>query len=282
MSAPTVPQTISAEQANKEVPIQEDIRASCHQTVYAYRDATSSGLTFGYHGGRWGSFSVAAGTLTLTGSTTNYIVVLRSSGVPSVSASATNWNDSTNYARVYRVTTDGSGITNLYGADFDYRAGPGGVHGSNVSGGGAVDSVNGQTGTVVLDSFDIEHTDAESLFGSPSTVGNAIRDIALASWEWSGFLDEPEDATYTLVLKAPFAGRILETTTKSTSGSGTVAWEVNGSPISGGSNTVSSSEQDIARNTTFAAGDTITFDIVNDSPSIVGMAFTVRYRRTSW
>ena len=130
MSAPTVPQTISAEQANKEVPIQEDIRASCHQTTYAYRESTSSGLTFGYHGGRWGGLSVAAGTLALTGSATNYVVVLRSTGVPSVSTSSTNWDDSTNYARVYRVTTDGSGITNLYGSDFDYRGGPGGVHGS--------------------------------------------------------------------------------------------------------------------------------------------------------
>lgn len=130
MSTPTVPQAIASTQANKETPLQEDIRATCHQSVYAYREATSAGLTFGYHGGRWGGFSVAAGTLALTGSATNYIVVLRSSGVPSVGTSSTNWNDSTNYARVYRVTTDGSGITNIYGSDFDYRAGPGGVHGS--------------------------------------------------------------------------------------------------------------------------------------------------------
>lgn len=130
MSTPTVPQTITASQANKETPLQEDIRASCHQTVYAYREATSSGLTFGYHGGRWGPYSVAAGTLALTASNTNHIVVLRSNGVISVSTSTTNWDNSTDYARVYRVTTDGSGITNLYGSDFDYRGGPGGVHGS--------------------------------------------------------------------------------------------------------------------------------------------------------
>lgn len=138
MSAPTVPQTISPSQVNKETPISEDIQALSHQSVYGYRPATSGGLTFGYHGGRWGGFSVSASTLTLTASSTNYVVVARSTGVVSLSTSSTNWNNTTSYARVYKVTTDGSGVTNLYGSDFDYRAGTGGVHGQSASSGQVV------------------------------------------------------------------------------------------------------------------------------------------------
>jgi hypothetical protein len=96
-------------------------------TVYAYNYLTSTGLTWGYFGGRWGGFSVAAGTHTLTNAADNYIVVLRSSGAASVSTSTTNWNDSA-YARVYKVTTAGSAVT----AVEDHRAGTNGVHGSGV------------------------------------------------------------------------------------------------------------------------------------------------------
>lgn len=135
MSANTVPQTIAADQANKEVPILEDLSALAHMGVYGYRADGSSGLTFCYHGGRWGGFSIASSTVSLSASTTNYIVVNRSTGAVSVSTSTTNWNDSTGYARVYRVTTDGSGVTNLFGSDFDYRGGPGGVHGTGAAAG---------------------------------------------------------------------------------------------------------------------------------------------------
>lgn len=138
MSAPTVPQTISPSQVNKETPISEDLQALSHQSVYGYRPATSSGLTFGYHAGRWGGFDVPEDDLTLTASNTNYIVVERSTGVVSTSTSNTNWNNTTTYARVYKVTTDGSGVTNLYGSDFDYRSGPGGVHGQSASTGQVV------------------------------------------------------------------------------------------------------------------------------------------------
>lgn len=130
----TYPRALSnPAQANWPVVVNENGEAIAHAAVYAYDYSTSTGLTWGYHGGRWGGFSVADGTLSLTNAADNYIVVLRSSGAISVSTATTNWNDTTNYARVYKITTAGSVVTAIE----DHRAGPGGVHGSASAPGGS-------------------------------------------------------------------------------------------------------------------------------------------------
>lgn len=110
--------------------VNENFDSLRHQAVYGQRQDAHNGLTWGYYGGRWGGFSVADGTLTLGNNATNYLVVARATGVISASTSTTNWNDADNYARVYRVVTVNGQVTNANGTDFDYRAGPGGVHGS--------------------------------------------------------------------------------------------------------------------------------------------------------
>jgi hypothetical protein len=117
-------------QANAPVVVNENLGAIGHQGVYAKNYATCAGLVWGYHGGRWGGNSIADGTHTLNASSTVYQVVLRSSGASSISTSATNWNDTANYARVYKFTTSGSAVT----AVEDHRAGPSGVHGMTDSG----------------------------------------------------------------------------------------------------------------------------------------------------
>lgn len=121
-------QVLTASQASPEVPINENFETLQHQQVYGKKHPTTTGLTWGYYGGRWGGFSVSDGTLALTGSTTNYVVVLRSSGAISVSTATTNWNSSL-YARVYKITTSSSAVT----AVEDHRAGPNGVHGFSSS-----------------------------------------------------------------------------------------------------------------------------------------------------
>jgi hypothetical protein len=115
--------------ANANVPINENFESLEHQAVYGKRQPVTTGLTWGYYGGRWGGFSVADGTHTLTNAADNYVVVARSSGVSSVSTSTTNWNNTTDYARVYKLTTAGSVVT----VEEDHRGGPGGVHGSAAS-----------------------------------------------------------------------------------------------------------------------------------------------------
>ena len=118
-------QTLSASQASPEVPINENFETMGHQEVYGKRHPVTTGLTWGFYGGRWGGFAVADGTVTLTNAATNYLVVLRSTGALSASTSTTNWNDLGTYARVYQITTAGSVVTAVQ----DHRAGPLGVHG---------------------------------------------------------------------------------------------------------------------------------------------------------
>lgn len=127
------PQQIqSPPQDQAEVLVNENFSAVGHQAVYGMSPLTTTALTWGYYGGRWGGFSVADGTLTLTNSATNYIVVAIATGVISVSTSNTNWNNATDYVRVYQLTTAGGVVT----ATQDHRGGPGGVHGGAGGAGG--------------------------------------------------------------------------------------------------------------------------------------------------
>jgi hypothetical protein len=133
-------QQLSSSQVSPEVPINENFETLEHQAVYGKDHTTTAGLTWGYVGGRWGGFSITAGTLTLTNTAANYLVVAMATGVISTSTTTTNWNDSDNYLRVYKVTTASSVVT----AVEDHRAGPGGVHGggANTGAGAALTDVN--------------------------------------------------------------------------------------------------------------------------------------------
>lgn len=124
-------QIMSPPQAQAEVIVNESLEALQHIAVYGYKAATSSGLTWGYYGGAWNGFTVSTGTLALTASSTNYIVAARATGVISVSTSNTNWNDTTNYARVYQVVTGASAATTIT----DGRLGPSGVLATGSGGG---------------------------------------------------------------------------------------------------------------------------------------------------
>jgi hypothetical protein len=119
-------QQLSSSQASPEVPINENFETLEHQQVYGKRHPATTGLTWAYYGGRWGGFLIANGTITLTNNATNHLVVQRSTGAISSSTSTTNWNNTTDYARVYRITTAGNVVT----AVEDHRAGPNGVHGT--------------------------------------------------------------------------------------------------------------------------------------------------------
>src|SRR5687767_2391793 len=116
-------------QANPELKVNENFETVSWSGVYGKRQLVTTGLVWGYYGGLWGSFTVADGTFTLAGSSTNYLVVAIATGVHSASTSITNWNDTANYRRAYKLTTSASAVT----AVEDHRAGPGGVHGGGSS-----------------------------------------------------------------------------------------------------------------------------------------------------
>lgn len=115
-----------------EVIVNENFETLEHQAVYGKKHSTTNGLTWGYYGGWWGGFSVSDGTLTLIASSTNYVVVAIADGVISVSTTSTNWDNDTDYVRVYKITAGTSTVSSVE----DHRAGPGGVHGGGGGGGG--------------------------------------------------------------------------------------------------------------------------------------------------
>lgn len=118
-------QQLLSSQASPEVPINENFQTLEHAAVFGKRHPVTTGLTWGYYGGRWGGVAIADGTVTLANATVNYLVVQRSTGALSAATTTTNWLDTPNYARVYALTTAGSVVT----ATEDHRAGPYGVHG---------------------------------------------------------------------------------------------------------------------------------------------------------
>lgn len=124
-------------QADPQVPVNENFTAVEHIAVYG-KDAThTSGLTWGYLGGRWGGFAIVAGTVVLMANATSYVVVERATGALSVSTATANWNNTAAYARVYKLTTGPATVT----AVEDWRAGEGGVHGGG-SGANLLNTVN--------------------------------------------------------------------------------------------------------------------------------------------
>lgn len=124
-------QSINAS-ASPEVGMNENFETLDHQSVYGKRHPATTGLTWGYCGGRWGGIAITAGTLTLTDDDDNYIVVAIATGAISVSTATTNWADDANYTRVYKITTADGAVTTVE----DHRAGPLGVHGGGGGGGG--------------------------------------------------------------------------------------------------------------------------------------------------
>lgn len=120
-------------QDSPEIPVNENFDALSHMAVYAKDATTTGGLTWGYLGGRWGGFTVAAATVALAANSTQYITVERGTGVLSVSSSNASWNNTELHARVYKLTTGPSTVTAME----DHRAGFGGVHGISNSGGGS-------------------------------------------------------------------------------------------------------------------------------------------------
>jgi hypothetical protein len=103
--------------------VNELFDAASPSMLFGRHAAATTGLTWGYYGGRWSGFTIANGTVSLTASATNYVTVLLANGGVGCSASNASWLDTANYARAYEVTTGNAAITNYR----DFRAGSGGT-----------------------------------------------------------------------------------------------------------------------------------------------------------
>jgi hypothetical protein len=158
-------QQLSASQVNAEVTINENFETLEHQSVYGKDHAESSGLTWGYYGGMWAdAVSVSDGTLSLEASSTNYVVVHRTTGAITASASNTNWNDTATYARVYKITTGASAVN----ATEDHRVTTNGIL---AGGGGVAGGVDAEDVTITDVGGHFTATDVE---GALQEIGDAL------------------------------------------------------------------------------------------------------------
>lgn len=100
-------------QASKEITINAALDAASPATLYGRRQSTTSGLTFGYYGGRYRSTFIHNNTLRLTANATTYVVAHTTTGIVSSATTMTNWNNQATYIRLYRIITDVAAITHF-------------------------------------------------------------------------------------------------------------------------------------------------------------------------
>lgn len=105
--------------------INENFDAASPAMLYGRDARTTTLLTWGYVGGRFGNALIANGTVVLTPSATNYVVASRTTGAVSASTLLANW-DAPENVRLYKVTTGAAAVTDYE----DHRQSIAGVGGS--------------------------------------------------------------------------------------------------------------------------------------------------------
>lgn len=95
---------------------------------------------------------------------------------------------------------------------------------------------------------------------------------------WDGCVLVAANQAYPLVQKSAKARTITEATFKSSSGTCTATLDINGVPLGGGANSVSSVEQSIAHSSAneLAEGDTLTLTISANSTAL-NVSFSIKY-----
>lgn len=160
-STTNLPQVVAG--ANADVRVNELFDAASPALLYGRNAATTAGLTWGYLGGRLDSAAIANGTLTLGASTTSYIVGARVGGAVTSNTATTDWNNSTDFMRLYKVVTGASTITSYE----DHRQPSGGTGGGG-SGAGPL-AINTKT-----TSYPLVLTDAEDAILMNVATANSL------------------------------------------------------------------------------------------------------------
>lgn len=124
---------------NWNLRVNENFQSVQPAALYGVEPALTTGLTLSYFGGQFNGVTVAPGTLTLTASTTNYVVVHRTTGVVSAATTNTNFINTATYLPLYTFVTGATSITS--GTDYRQAYGAGGT-GSAFTGGTLTTGLN--------------------------------------------------------------------------------------------------------------------------------------------
>lgn len=149
----TFPKQLTDAQASPEPVVNANFGNLRPFAIGSERSDAHSGLVWGYWGGTYLGNTTADGTVTLTNSATNYLVILRSTGAVSVSTSTTNSLDPL-YATLATIVVAGGLVTSYT----DTRTGTNGLFsgaGGGGGGGGAYSTtlpvtINSTTSAAVL------------------------------------------------------------------------------------------------------------------------------------
>lgn len=213
------PQIASPPQASAEVIVNEALETLQHQAVYGKDHGHTSGLVWGYYGGMWGGFLIVADTVTLTDASANYFVVEIATGDPSVSTANTDWLDTANFVRVYKITTAGGVVT----AVEDHRAGPSGV---SFGGGGGVGGGAGVSG--------LEFTASSTTTDSDPGTGTLRWNNATQASATILYIDNADgDSTSLATLWASLSAGTLLTITDASDADVWQLWKVTATPTNG-------------------------------------------------
>jgi hypothetical protein len=119
--------------------------------------------------------------------------------------------------------------------------------------------------------------------GVTTTLPPTSGQVALAAQTFGiGFsIDTVANQDYTIFLRVPFGGTIVETSSQCASGSATATFKVNSTALGGSPNAVSTTLQNQSQSpsNTFVAGDLLKVTMSANS-ACLGASFTIKYTRT--
>lgn len=184
-------QQLATAQTLAEVPINENFETVEWASIFGKRHAVTTGLTWGYYGGRYGGSLIADGTVTLAANSVNELLVERATGdVMLATSSPSEWEETSTYARLYRITTSASAVT----AVEDHRLGAGGL--ILTSGGGG----DAQTADTLAQFADTTSAQLRGVLSDATGTGAAV-------FAYGAVLVDPTlgEATATTINKVAFA-----------------------------------------------------------------------------